>query len=179
MRKKNPGVLKSYSTGVGSSDHLALELFKSATGGLKIDNVPFKSGAEEVTALLGGHVQMGFPNYIEIKGPLEAGRIRVLAVCNSERVEDFSDVPTFRELGFEVVIKGWYGLSVPLGVPKEITTKLKDSLAKTAQNVEFKNLLKNIGYNPVYRDAEEFNKFVKEMEKVYTKLAKETNIKVE
>ena len=178
--KKNPGALKFATSGIGTSGHFCMELFKKAAGGLKIEHVPFKSGPEYIAALLGGHVHMGILYLVDIKGPLEAGKLRLLAPATEKRLEDYPDVPTFAEKGYpEVKMTAWYGVSAPKGLPKDIADKLQTSLAKTFQHPEVKKMLTQIGYAPVYKDAEEFSRFVKEEEKKLTRIAKEANIKID
>jgi len=178
--KQNPGSLKYLTSGVGTSLHFGMELFKLAAGGLKIEHIPFKSGAEYNAALLGGHAHLGLLAWVDIKGLVEAGKLRVLAVPTSKRLDDLPDVPTFTELGFpEVILSMWYGIAAPVGLPKEISTKLKESFSKTFQHSEVKKMLIHIGYTPVYRDADDFTKFVNEQEKIYLKVAKEANIRVD
>ena len=75
--KQNPGALKFATSGIGTSGHFCMELFKKAGWGLKIEHVPFKSGPEYIAALLGGHVHMGILYLVDIKGPLEAGKLRL------------------------------------------------------------------------------------------------------
>jgi tripartite-type tricarboxylate transporter receptor subunit TctC len=178
--KKNPGTLKYATSGIGTSAHFGMELFKSAAEGLKIDHVPFKSGPEYIAALLGGHVHMGILFLVDIKGPVEAGKLRILATATEKRLEDYPDIPTFSELGYpEVKLTAWYGIAAPNGVPREISDKLKDALYKTFQHPEVKKMLIHIGFVPVFRDAEQFKKFVSEEEKKFQKIAKEANIRVD
>ncbi len=178
--KQNPGALKYATSGIGTSGHFCMELFKSTAGGLKIEHVPFKSGPEYIAALLGGHVQMGILYLVDIKGPLEAGKLRLLAPATEKRLEDYPGIPTFGEKGYpEVKMTAWYGVSAPKGLPKDVSAKLKGCLENTFQHPEVKKMLTQIGYAPVYKDAEEFSRFVNEEEKKLTRIAKEANIKID
>ncbi len=178
--KKNPGDLKFATSGIGTSGHFCMELFKKVGGDLKIEHVPFKSGPEYIAALLGGHVQMGILYLVDVKGPVEAGKLRLLAAATEKRLEDYPDVPTFAEKGFpEVKMTAWYGVSAPVGLPKEVSEKLKAALTKTFQHPEVKKMLTQIGYSPIYKDPEEFSRFAKEEEKKLHQIAKEANIKID
>jgi tripartite-type tricarboxylate transporter receptor subunit TctC len=178
--KKNPNALKYATSGIGTSGFFAMEIFKGAAGGLKIDHVPFKSGPEYLAALLGGHAHTGVLYGVDVKGPVEAGKLRVLAAASEKRLDDYPNVPTFAEAGYpEVKLYAWYGIAAPKGLPKDVSDKLRDALAKTFQHAEVKKMLTHIGYVPVYREAEDFRKFVAEEEKKYQKVAKEAQIKVE
>jgi len=178
--KQNPGALKFATSGIGTSGHFCMELFKKVGGGLKIEHVPFKSGPEFIAALLGGHVHMGILYLVDIKGPLEAGKLRLLATATEKRLQDYPDVATFGEKGYpEVKMTAWYGVAAPTGLPKEISEKLTTALTKTFQHPEVKKMLTQIGYDPAYKNAEEFSRFVKEEENKLTRVAKEANIKID
>jgi tripartite-type tricarboxylate transporter receptor subunit TctC len=178
--KKNPGKLKFSTPGIGTSSHFMMELFKITAGGLKIAHVPYKSGPESLAAVLGGHVQINSSFVVDIKGAVDAGRLRVLAVAEEKRLEDYPDIPTFSELGYpEVKLTAWYGIAAPIGVPKEVSDKLKDALYKTIKHPEVKKMLTNVGFTPVFKDAEEFTKFVREEENKFHRIAKEAGIKME
>jgi tripartite-type tricarboxylate transporter receptor subunit TctC len=178
--KKNPGVLKYATSGTGTSGHFCMELFKKVGGDLKIDHVPFKSGPEFIATLMGGHVQMGILYLVDIKGPLEAGKLRLLATASENRLEDYPNIPTFAERGLpEVKMTAWYGISAPKGLPKEVSEKLKAALNKTCQHDEVKKMLTQIGYSPTYKDPVQFSRFVNEEEKKLNQIAKEANIKIE
>lgn len=93
---------------------------------------------------------------------------------------DFPGVPTFKEQGLPgVVIESWYGLAVPAKTPEEVIVKLKDAFEKTSQNKEIQMMLKQIGFIPVSRNADEFGKYAKMMEDMYIRVAKIANIKVQ
>ena len=178
--KKNPGALKFATSGIGTSGHFCMELFKKVARDLKIEHVPFKSGPEYIAALLGGHVHMGILYLVDIKGPVEAGKLRLLAAASEKRLEDYPDIPTFAEKGFpEVKMTAWYGISAPVGLPKEVSEKLRTATTKTFQHPEVKKMLTQIGYTPVYKDAEEFSRFVKEEEIKLHRIAKDANIKID
>jgi tripartite-type tricarboxylate transporter receptor subunit TctC len=178
--KQNPGALKYATSGIGTSGHFCMELFKKVAGGLKIEHVPFKSGPEYIAALLGGHVHMGILYLVDIKGPMEAGKLRLLAAATEKRLDEYPDIPTFGEKGYpDVKMTAWYGVSAPVGLPKEVSEKLKTSLAKTFQHPEVKKMLTQIGYSPVYKNAEEFARFVKDEEKKLSRIAKEANIRID
>jgi tripartite-type tricarboxylate transporter receptor subunit TctC len=178
--KKHPGELKCANAGLGSSSNFGLELFKLQAGGLKIDSVPVRGGGKMAAQLLGGHVQLSTPHSADMKGLYDAGRMRALAVFSSKQDPDFPGVPTFEEQGVPGVwLMGWYGLAVPKGVPKEILAKLRKDFGKVASDPEIQKMLRKIGYTAIYRDHEEFGKFVKVMESMYAKVVKATGIKVE
>jgi tripartite-type tricarboxylate transporter receptor subunit TctC len=178
--KTNPHALKYATSGVGTSGHFAMELFKGAAGGIQIDHLPFKSGPEYIAALLGGHAQTGILYDVDIKGPVEAGKLRILATATDKRLDNYPNVPTFGEAGYpDVKLTAWYGVAAPKGVPMEASDKLKDALTKTFQHPEVQKMLTHIGYVPLYRDADQFRKFVSEEDEKYRKVAREAQIKAD
>jgi len=111
---------------------------------------------------------------------VEAGKLRNLAITAPKRTEDLPDVPTFAELGLpEVTLSSWYGIAAPKGIPKVIAAKLKDICDKAFQDPVVQNRLIGMGYVSVYRNAEEFSRFVAEQEKMYERVAKDANIRVQ
>lgn len=178
--KKEPGKLKYSSSGHGTSSQFTMELFKIAAGGLRIDHVPFKSGPEALTALLGGHVHMSSFNPVDVKGTFEAGKVRILATWAEKRLEDYPNIPTFTELGYpEVKFVVFHGVAAPKGVPKEVTDILKEGLYKTIQDPDVKKRLKDLGFIPFFQNAEEFAKFVSEEDRKIRMIIKEADIKMD
>jgi tripartite-type tricarboxylate transporter receptor subunit TctC len=176
--KKAPGTFKYATDGVGTPSHVGIEFFKKAVGGLKMDAVPFLSGLETGTAVLGGHVQMTYAYLVSVKGAYEAGKIRILALGTDKRLEDYPGVPTFSEIGYpEVKWCPWYGVGAPIKVPKQVSDKLKEALYKTAQNPEVQKLLSKIGFTPSFMDGKEFTKVIQEENKKVFKLVEAGDIK--
>lgn len=178
--KKNPGKLKFGTSGFGTASHFGVELLKMTAGGLKMDVMPLKSGAECVASVLGGHIHMTLLYMVDLKGAYDAGKLRILATAEEKRIEEYPNVPTFAELGYPgVQITAWYGIAAPAGVPKEISDKLKDTLYRTIKTPDVNKMLTKIGYIPVFKDSAEFGKFISSEEKKFLKIAKEANIKLE
>jgi tripartite-type tricarboxylate transporter receptor subunit TctC len=125
--KANPGKLNMGSAGVGSSQHLAGELFKMMTN-VNLVHVPYRGGAPAITDLLGGQVQVTFdvlPDSIEY---IRTGKLRPLAVTTVNRLEVLPDVPTVGDFvpGYEV--NSFYGLGAPRNTPAEIVDKLNQEI---------------------------------------------------
>ena len=128
--KANPGKLKYASSGVGASPHLTMELFKT-TAGIDMVHVPYKTMAQGVTDLLGGHVNAAFNNLPTQLANIRAGKMRALGVTSAKRVEQLPDVPTIIESGFpgfEVTV--WQGLCAPIRTPTPIIVKLHADVVK-------------------------------------------------
>ena len=174
--KKNPDQLKFSSNGVGSSSHIAMEQALEALD-IRAVHVPFKSGPEMLSAVLGGHVQMSMAFRITIMPVKDGDKIRFLASATKERLKGFPDVPTFTEKGYpSVVYTPWYGLAAPKGLPKEVSQKLSDALAVAAQDKAVHKMLKKIGVDPVYKTGPEFTEHVHSQFATLQKLIKKLGI---
>jgi tripartite-type tricarboxylate transporter receptor subunit TctC len=176
--KKNPGVLKFGSSGVGTTLQFGMELFKIAGGGLKIDHIPFKSAPEINAALLGGHIQIGTFTWGTSKALYDAKKVRVLAV--TVPAEELPGIPTFAQEGYpEINLTAFYGLAAPKGLSKEVSKKLQEACATVFQDPKTKEMLRNIGLTPDYKNAKDFALFAEDRLQLFKKIAKEANIKLD
>jgi putative tricarboxylic transport membrane protein len=132
-RAKGKGGLSIGGTNVGQVDHIATINLNRASK-LDFTYVPFKSGGEVTTNLLGGHVDAAWANPNECIGQLEAGQVRALAVADEERLKSLSSIPTMKELGVAVVSNQWRALGGPGNLPKQVVdywTAVLDKVRKT------------------------------------------------
>lgn len=124
LAKKKPGTLNFANSGVGTTAHLAGELFKKAAQ-VDIVSVAYKGGGPAVTDLLGGHVQMYFSTPAAVMPLIKEGRLRPLAVTGTERLAELSEVPTLVELGMtDMDVQAWFGVFAPAGTPPAVIQKL-------------------------------------------------------
>jgi tripartite-type tricarboxylate transporter receptor subunit TctC len=178
--RKNPGKLNYATSSVGSQAHFVMEMFKLAAGNLKIEQVPFRGAPESVTAILGGHVEVGSTYLADVKGMIDAGSLRILAVPEEKRLAAYPNVPTFIESGYpEVVSTAWFGVAAPAETPTKITDRLQAALQKVTGDPEVKKRLIAIGYTPAYFDAAQFTSFVKDQEAIFSRTAKDANIRIQ
>lgn len=129
----------------GSTQNLSGELFKSI-GKVDATVVPYKGTPDVLTALMRGEIDVGFESYAALKGPIDAGQIRVIACTGKERSSYLPQVPTVREsglAGYEVT--GWNALYVPKGVPAEVTTTLHQHLAAVLAEPDVLSRLRELG----------------------------------
>lgn len=162
--KKNPGKITVTSTGVGSDDHLAAIQIERITGA-KFNVIHSKGFAENLTAVMGGHVDVLFGNLGEVLGPSRAGDIRVLALMDNERAKDLPDVPTLKELGINVISYSARGIAAPKGTPKEIIDILAKAFKEGIENPEHIKKMAEVGLPVKYMGPEEYQKFLEEDEK--------------
>ena len=157
----NPNKVKYSTAGAGTPQHLVtIQLGEAAK--VKWTHIPFGSGNEAVTALLGGHVDF-CPQTTEWKAQVDAGRLRLLAILMDKRMDSYPDVPTLVELGYNIVAPSVIGIVGPKGLPKERVKILHDAFYKGLQDSGFKNSLKQFDLPLVYRNPEDFRKFLTEL----------------
>jgi tripartite-type tricarboxylate transporter receptor subunit TctC len=150
--KKEPDKLTVGGSSFFSGAHFADMLFEKLAG-IKLSYVPFTGSAPQITALLGGHTDAGmcFSNdLVRFKD-----KVRVLAMATDERMEDFPEAPTFKELGFDIVESVDRGVIVPPNTPKEIVAKLEAAFLEIAKNPEIQSEMKKQGFVPLAMGAAE------------------------
>jgi tripartite-type tricarboxylate transporter receptor subunit TctC len=176
--KKKDQVTASVSTRAGSVDITLQALGKVA--GLKMVTVPFRGGAESVTAIIGGQTDSGGNHPSEIISHIKAKRLIPIAVALEQRDPALPDVPTFKELGYNIVTVGSVkGVAAPKGTPPEVIQYLADRFKKVCDDPEFIQAMKDIGQPVMYQTPADFGKFLKEGFAKYGQLIKEMNIKLE
>ena len=157
--KENPGKVTYGTTGVGSGPHLAMEMIAFATG-MKLTHVPYKGGAECNSALLGGHVDSVSDS--TSWGPLvDAGKFRLLTIYTASRSPRYSDVPTLRELGIDIVFPSPLEIMGPKALPQPIVQKIHDAFKKALEDPEYQAVLKKYDMQTTYLNSEECEKTVK------------------
>jgi len=134
--KANPGKVAYGTTGIGSDDHIAAELFSIAAD-VKMRHVPFDGAAASRTALLGRHLTLGVFNVSEAKEYVASGQIKILGQMSEVRQELFPNTPTFKEQGFDVLMASIRGIAMPAGTPEDIVTKFAAACEKAIKDPEF------------------------------------------
>jgi len=176
--KKKEQVTASVSTKAGSVD-ITFQAVGKATG-LKVVTVPFRGGAESVTAIVGGQTDCGGNHPSEIISHIKAKRLIPIAVALEARDPALPDVPTFRELGYNVVVVGSVkGVAAPKGTPPEVIQYLSERFKKVCEDPEFVKSMKDIGQPVMYQGPQEFGRYLKDGFDQYGKLIREFNIKLE
>jgi tripartite-type tricarboxylate transporter receptor subunit TctC len=155
--RENPQQVTYTSVGVGTSPHLAMEELAMAAGNVQWIHVPSKGGSEASTALLGGHVDASSGSSgLQL---VDAGKFRLLATYTEHRSERYPQVPTLKELGYNVVSYSPLGIIGPKGIPKEITAKLHDVFKKAMEDPEFQAIMKKFDMSLLYLNPEDYENF--------------------
>ena len=178
LAKAKPGSINYVSSGNGSSQHLFAALFTSLAG-INMFHIPYKGSAQATTDLLGGEVKVGFPGIAGMMQYIKDGRLRPLAVTGAKRSPELPDVPTIAEAG----VKGyeaslWLGILGPAGMPKDVVAKLNTSIAGILKQPEMQKSLSAIGTEIVYRQPDEFGKFLRAENQKWANVIKEIGLKI-
>lgn len=177
--RKNPGKVSYASAGNGSGAHLAGELLKSATG-IKMVHVPYKGGGPGLIGLISGEVQVSFQTWASSQGHIKAGRIRALGVTTSRRPETIPDIPTIAESGVPGYDTGvWYALLAPAGTPRALIDRLNRETIAVLKTPEFSKRLTVQAISPIGSTPEELTKYIKSEIEKYSKVVKESGMRIE
>lgn len=155
--RKQPGKIDYGSTGIGTSPHLLMEEVAS-NAKVQLVHVPYKGNADLQQALLGGHVMAqsdatGWDKFVD------AGQMRLLATFGEKRTKRWPDVPTAKELGYNVVSTSPYGLVGPKGMDPAIVKKLHDAFKAAMEDPKHVALLEQLNQEPWYRSGEEYRQW--------------------
>lgn len=169
--KDNPGKYSYGSSGANNFPHLAVvHLCKELDTNIK--HVPFGGGAPAVAALLGGHVDFIAQNPSEIKSHIEEGTLRALATFEYARLQDFPELPTVTELGYDVSHTVWNLIVAPTGVPSERIEKLIEAFALCLEDPDVIEMLTRAGSTIKYLPQNEAQARILKEYKIYNELLK-------
>ena len=157
--KANPGKLNFASSGVGSTLHVAGELFKMMTGS-DIVHVPYRGGAPALIDLMSGRVQLMFDNVPTSLQFIKAGKLRPLAVTSAERAAVLPELPVVADFvpGYEA--SAWYGLAAPKGTPSEIVERLNREVNAILARPDVTSQLADLGASLLPGSASDFGKLI-------------------
>lgn len=171
--KDNPGEVNYGTTGVGGDDHLTV-LALEREADIELTHVPFDGAADVRQALMGGHIDLGIINVSEVEARVEAGELRTLAQGGEERWEEAEDVPTFKELGYDLTMGSARGLAVPAGVPDEIRDKIAEAAKEALEEEEFQTKAEEQSLPLAYLNPEEYQAMLDEQHARFQELWNES-----
>ncbi|HEX9464899.1 MAG TPA: tripartite tricarboxylate transporter substrate binding protein [Alphaproteobacteria bacterium] len=177
--KSHPGQLNYGSGGVGSTPHLAGELFKSLAG-IDVVHVPYKGGAPALSDLVGGQLSFMIENVPGTMPFVMSGNLRALAITSPQRSPLAPELPTMAEAGvpgYEMI--GWNGIVAVKGTPPEIVDRLHSEVVKILRMPEVRERLATLGAEPVGNTPDEFGAFIKAEMAQWGKIIQERGIRSE
>ena len=161
--RKRPGTIRASTTGIMSDDHLAILMMEKAAG-VKFRIVHLEGGAQQLTATLGGQVDVSFDNVGSVVLRIKGGQVRGLAVMDKERSKFIPDVPTTAELGYSSVISSsTRGVMGPKGMPQPILNKLQSTFMEAMKDPEHIEKMEKTGLAIKMMVGDEFGKYLRDL----------------
>jgi tripartite-type tricarboxylate transporter receptor subunit TctC len=174
--KASAGKLNYGTSGPGSVSHLTGAMYLNITG-IKATEVPYKGGGLAMPDIVAGHIHYIFSDSLPAMAFIKSGRVRALCVTGPERSPILPEVPPCAESVPGLVAVNWWGVFMPAGTPKAITTKFHTDLVKVMQDGHVKAEFAKLGVEAVHNTPEQFVAFMKSESAKYAKLIKEAGIK--
>ncbi len=156
--KANPNKLIFSSSGLYGALHLPTALLTKAAG-IQLRHLPTAGGGPALTAVLGNNAQAVVTSVAAANAQIKAGKLRALACFSPQRAAAAPNVPTLKELGYDVEFSIWCGLFAPKGTPDAVTTRLREETKKVVASEQFRNAIANIGDVVAHLDQPEFKAF--------------------
>ncbi len=179
LAKKQPNAINFASSGAGSTQHIAAEIFKDAAD-IKIEHIPYRGSAPALIDLVSGRVQMSFDTMPSVIGHIKNDKIRPLAVTTSERSKQLPDVPTMAEAGLpDVSVRAWYGIYMPASTPPEVQSKVHGLVNQILEMPVTKERLEGIGSEAKPISQEEFKAFHDAEYQRYGDIIRKNNITID
>jgi tripartite-type tricarboxylate transporter receptor subunit TctC len=176
--KANPGTINMASPGIGTTPHLAGELFKLMSG-VNVQHVPYRGAAPAITDLLAGHVQLYFSTTPVSIEHIRSGRVRGLAVTTSERLQALPDLPTISEFVQNFEASAWYGVGAPRETPVSIVEKLNREINAVLAEPAMKAKFDDLGCVLITRSPAAFSKLIAEETEKWGKVIRFAGMKAE
>ncbi len=179
LLKRKPGELNFASSGAGSTQHIAAELFKDAAG-VSMTHVPYRGSGPAMVDLMGGQVQMAFETASSVIPHVKSGKLRALAVLSARRNPQIPDVPTMAEAGLPgLEMSAWYGIYMPRATPAAVQQRVHDMVNEVLAMPETRKRLEAIGADITPMTQAQFIQFHQAENQRYAAVIKKNHISVE
>jgi tripartite-type tricarboxylate transporter receptor subunit TctC len=175
LAKAQPGKINFGSPGVGTPNHLGMELLKAMTGA-DFTHVPYKGGGPATVDLVSGRIQAIFGSLPQWQPHLAVGKVRAIAIGHSQRAKQMPDVPTVAETLPGFTNTSWYGLFAPAGTPAPIVNRINAEMKLAVANPEFSKQLETIGLEPASSTPKELGDMVRNELARWTKVIRAAGI---
>jgi putative tricarboxylic transport membrane protein len=173
--RDKPKTISVGTTSPGGGAHSMMHRLEKLSGA-RFNIVSFKSGAETVTAVMGGHIQVTAENLGEVLGQVELKKLRLLGIPSTKRIAGLPNVPTLKEQGFDVQAGALRAFVAPAGIPREAAKVLEDTLAKVHKSAAWREYMARNMYEDVYMNGEEFSKWLAAQHVEMTQFLTETGL---
>ena len=177
LAKQQPGLRYATGSGIGSPQHIVVQWFAEIAG-IKLEQVPYRGGAQAINDLVAGHLKLGSLGSTPLIPHYKAGTLRLLAQSMAERSPSLPDVPTYQEAGSKgLVLDQWLGVFAPIGTPPAIAARLNNEIGKALADAAIRESFMQSALEPVGGSADAFSQFVRNEFAKYERLVRELNIK--
>ena len=173
--RDKPKTISVGTTSPGGGAHSMMHRLEKLSGA-RFNIVSFKSGAETVTAVMGGHIHATAENLGEVLGQVELKKLRLLGIPSAKRIAGLPNVPTLKEQGFDVQAGALRAFVAPAGIPRDAAKVLEDTLAKVHKSAGWREYMARNMYEDVYMNAEEFSKWLASQQVEMTQFLTETGL---
>lgn len=177
MLKDKPGKMNFASSGTGSTQHIAAELFKELAK-VQATHIPYKGSSPAMVDLIAGEVQYAFETMSSALPQIRAGKLRALGVASAKRNPQLPDVPTMAEAGVPLEMSAWYGVYMPANTPQAVLNKVNADVNKVLAMPDTLKRLESIGATITPMDRAAFQAFHDSENKRFSEVIKKNNIKV-
>jgi len=179
LARSKPGQLNYATSGAGSTQHIAAELFKDATGTF-ITHIPYRGSGPALIDLIAGQVQISFDTMPSVIGHIRNGKVKALAVAATKRNPQLPEVPTMAEAGIKgVEMSAWYGIYMPVSTPKAVIERVNAEVNKVIAMPETQTRLSAIGADLTPMTPAQFKAFHDAENQRYGDLIRKKNIKLD
>lgn len=174
--KSHPDSITFTSSGALGITHLLAEAFTN-TAGVTWRHVPYKGSAPAITALLGGHVDMASTAIAPAQAHIQAGTLRPLAVFGEARLKAYPDVPTLKELGYDIGSPTYYGISAPKGTPPEVVNKIYEAARQVSEKYgdQIAKNLATFGAQPMVLGPKQYQEYLQGQQELFAATIKKLN----
>jgi tripartite-type tricarboxylate transporter receptor subunit TctC len=156
---KSPKPLTYSSSGVGSSGHLVGESFAQKAG-IKVEHVPYKGASQSIMDLVAGHIFFSAQTVSSTAAQVRGGALNAIVHSHAARLPDFPDVPTFKEMGIDLVATTWFTISGPAKLPKDIVDKMNREIIRAVSKPEVQQRLRQDGLIPEAMSVEQLKQHI-------------------
>lgn len=167
--KTKPGKISVGNSGTGAVWHLAASQLEQVCGAT-FNHIPFEGAAPAITAVMGGHIDSICASAAEVRSYVQNGDLRLLIVMSDEKFGLFPDVPTAKDLGYDINIQAWLAFGVPKNTPDDIFSILYNAMKKSYKSDTYQKMLRQNGFVPGWMEPAEIQKFARDEYEVYRKL---------
>jgi tripartite-type tricarboxylate transporter receptor subunit TctC len=154
--KKNPGKFSYGNYGTGMSTQISMERIAMKEG-IKWTQIPFKSGAEAVVGVLGGHADAAVQGSVDVLPHLKSGKLKMLLVMDNKRWRDYPNIPTILEKGYDFYAVSFISIYGPKGMPEPIRQKLEDAFKNAMNDRSFVEVTQKFGVDPAFMSGKEYS----------------------